>query len=706
MNSVPLSEQPVPKIRQDLQIFRAPDEADGSPTYSVYDPVRAKYFKISWAEAAILQNIRPRMTIGELIIALDKNSTLRVTAEELGAFFVDADRQGLLERHHQADSLLGEAEKSKMHPIKSFLLYYLFFRIPLINPDAFLARTLDKVSIFLTKPALIIYLLICGWGLAVIAVQWDAFFNTFTYFFNVSGLIAYACAIAGTKIVHEFAHAYTAKKYGLHVPTMGIALLVLFPVLYTDVTDGWRLASQKKRMAISAAGVLAESTIAGMASILWAFSEPGILQSVFFILASANWISTLVINLNPALRFDGYYLFMDWLGVENLQPRAFHLTRCAAYSTFLGIHLANPEPRLSHATRRTLILYTIYTFIYRLFLYTAIALFVYFKFTKTLGIFLFAVEILLFFIWPVVYEASLLRRVLPLARLNERTFMTLGALSLITLWLIIPLPHTLSFVATTLAVDDRVIYVPSNGQVRKIAVKRGDLVAKGDLLVSLESIDLVDHLGALRAQSESSKKKMEIASDDEKLRSYYQEKMAEMARIDAEAEGVARQIQQLQIVSDVSGIVYDWDNDLRIGQFVGKDMILGRLASAKALDAVCFVPENDISYITIGQQVTFRPKGFGNSVHGAVERISPIRAAALEYPQLASVNGGALAVTEEKKGDYRLLESYFPVVVSLEERGDLKIGEEGTIKVRGPWNSYLMRLVRFVTAVLWQEGNA
>ena len=105
----------------------------------------------------------------------------------------------------------------------------------------------------------------------------------------------------------------------LRITTMGVAFLVLFPVFYTDATDARNLASRHKRLALTAAGVIAELTIAGLATIGWAFSNPGHLQSICFVLASLNWVSSLLISANLAMRFDGYYRASDLLGVQNLE---------------------------------------------------------------------------------------------------------------------------------------------------------------------------------------------------------------------------------------------------------------------------------------------------------------------------------------------------------------------------------------------------
>ncbi|NHW78486.1 site-2 protease family protein, partial [Escherichia coli] len=77
------------------------------------------------------------------------------------------------------------------------------------------------------------------------------------------------------KSLHELGHAFTAARYGLHVPAMGVAFMVLAPILYTDVTDAWRLSSRRQRMAIHAAGVIVELALASIALFAWALLPDG-----------------------------------------------------------------------------------------------------------------------------------------------------------------------------------------------------------------------------------------------------------------------------------------------------------------------------------------------------------------------------------------------------------------------------------------------
>lgn len=698
-------QQFLPQFRQDLELFRGPDEADGSPTYNLLDPVTAKYYKIKWGEALILNYLRPKMTLDELCKEIETHTTLKVSPDEIKQFFAEAFRHHLLALPTPSDLLLKESEQAQVGYIKWILLHYLYIRFPLINPDDFLTRTLPLVKPFSSRVAFLIYFILGALGIFLLLDRFDEFLNTFTYFFNFEGLLVYALAIIFVKIIHEFAHAYTAKAYGVHIPTMGVLLMVLWPVLYTDITDSWKLSNRRQRFAIAFAGIAAELTLASLATLGWAFTEPGLLQSVFFIIASATWITTLAININPAMRFDGYYLLSDLWGVDNLQPRAFAVTRWKLREWLLGFRAPPPEEGLSPKLMRGMIIYSLYTWIYRLFLYTTIAIFIYYKFTKVLGVFLFFVEILLFILWPIAWELQELKRLRQYFNKNPQILLTILVLAFIAFWLIFPLPHKETFPAVTAPLEAQVVYVPEAGIIKEIYIQRGDTVKAGQLLISIVSKQLESKIGELEVDKQILQKSLHILSLTETDRPYMSEKKEELASVEEQIKGFLDQKQVLNIKASISGKVFLWDENLRIGQAVKKDEVLGKIADTNSLKIIFFVPEAYIHTISLNQPVMFRLKTTLHTAYGVVTKIDPLRVSHLQYPVLASINQGDIPVTEEKN-NIVLTESYFPVTVTVEKIDFPSLyGQTGIVLLDGPWESKFLHYWRYAVSLFWQESG-
>ena len=146
--------------------------------------------------------------------------------------------------------------------------------------------------------------------------------------------------------------------------------------MYTDTTDAWRLRNHKERLLINFAGILTELHLALIATFIWGILPEGGMKSVMFFIATTSWISSLLINVSPFMRFDGYYVFADWLKAENLQPRSFALARWQVRDTLFGLNHSPPE-ELNPSRRWLFIIYAWSTWIYRFFLFIGIALLVY-----------------------------------------------------------------------------------------------------------------------------------------------------------------------------------------------------------------------------------------------------------------------------------------------------------------------------------------
>ncbi len=123
------------------------------------------------------------------------------------------------------------------------------------------------------------------------------------------------------------------------MPIIGVAFLVLFPVLYTDTT----LKHRDQRLMIDVAGILTELAIAIIATMFWVFLPDGPMRSIAFTTSTLSWFLSLVINLNPFMRFDGYYILSDASGVENMQERSFAFAKWRMREVLFKPNIAPPE---------------------------------------------------------------------------------------------------------------------------------------------------------------------------------------------------------------------------------------------------------------------------------------------------------------------------------------------------------------------------
>ncbi len=389
-----------PKFRKDLIAL---DQTDGESAGRIVlkDPVSGRYYRLSDYEFCLLSALDGSLTLEEVVRKLRR----------AGRYYTEADAESVVRKAAQLGLLLGtgfstarhmEAFKTRLRDLKKTRLmanvYYLF--IPVLDPDRFLSRTVwifrplvDRRVAFITAMAALgaIGLIIAG----LPRMQLE-----YLFFFNWENLLCLWVTIALTKLVHEFAHAYTAKYFGLRVPEMGVAFLIFFPCLYCNTTDAWELADRRQRVAISAAGILAEAALATMSTYVWYFTQPSLINSLAFYQIAISFISTLLFNGNPLLKFDGYFILIDFLGMPNLAGNALKHVKYLFMNRVMGIQrFATPAQNPSQA--RTYTIYGISSFLYRVTLYAAIVTGVYYRFDKVLGIVLAMVAFGLFVVRPV-----------------------------------------------------------------------------------------------------------------------------------------------------------------------------------------------------------------------------------------------------------------------------------------------------------------
>lgn len=368
----------LPKIRDDLKLLETSAAEDGSKKWLLFDPIQNKYFDIGIDAFELISNWKNDIELEEYIRILETKD-YHIDKESLIKFidFLVNNNLIICEDAKYISRMIGFQKQSKQNIFKWLIHNYLFIRLPLVKPDKWLEKYMNKVEFFYSQFWQNIILFLGFIGIIFVLRDWENFTSTFMYLFTKEGFFYYFLSLVFVKSFHELGHAFTAKRYGCKVPTMGVAFLVLFPVLYTDTTSAWKLKSKHQRLQIVLAGMKVEIYLALIATFFWSFAPIGILKSVLFIIATTSWISSLLINISPFLRFDGYYALSDITNSKNLQPRSFAITRWFLRTKILGVDEEKPEI-LSKKRENFFIIYAIGTWIYRFFLFLGIAVLVYY----------------------------------------------------------------------------------------------------------------------------------------------------------------------------------------------------------------------------------------------------------------------------------------------------------------------------------------
>ena len=706
MASVPAPGPALPGLRQELRIDRGEPQRTGAPSWTVFDPVGHKFYQLGRVEFLVLSHWANN-TLGELKPSLAREG---LSPEEAEAAFNDVIQFAM--QHNLTLHPAGDAAKAFTAQRKSMkrswwrwmVENYLFIRIPLVKPGAFLARTLPRVDFMYSPLTGLFFVALAITGLLMVARQWDSFLASFLYFFNPQGLVAYGLGLVCVKILHELGHAYTATRYGCRVPAMGVAFLVMMPVLYTDTTGAWRIRSRRKRLMVDCAGMMTELMIASIATMAWVFLPDGPVRSVAFVLATTSWAMSLLVNVNPFMRFDGYYVLADATNTPNLQPRAFALGRWKLREWLFALGDPPPEP-LGSGRVRWMVIYAYLTWIYRLILFIGIALLVYHMFFKALGIILFVVEIGAFIARPIYLELkewySMRSRIAgsSRARLLGFSLLALVVLSLLPVDRHVDAPAVLNGrVNQPLVAGDPAI-------VQEIYARNGQMLEAGAPVMKLQAPNVDQQVAAARVRLAQVRLQEGRATSDDEDRANLQVLGRERAAIEAEIAGLEAQANGLVLRAPVAGRVVDMPPELRPGIWVSAQDQLARIVTPRDYDVQAFVAEADIWRIETGAEARFVPDEASRaSVALSVAEVTSIASEALDQPILASTQGGPIAV-QESADDDRLYPREPVYRIALAPRGDagaleVQHNTTGKVVIDARGTSPALRFINHVTSVL------
>ncbi|HRE87116.1 MAG TPA: HlyD family efflux transporter periplasmic adaptor subunit [Accumulibacter sp.] len=654
----------VAPLREELRLLPASAQPDGSPAWNILDPVRNRFFRIGWLEFELLL----RWSLGDaaaIAAAVAAETTLPAGSEDVDALVRFLQHNELLQPQSGACGTSGACgavgtvapELTRRSTarrgawLKRVLHNYLFFRLPLIHPRQFLVRA-EAMTRWLFSPAFLVLTALAGVvGGLLAARQWDSVLVRLGESFSVHGFFAFVVALLFAKSLHELAHAITATRYGVRVAHMGVAMVVLAPMLYTDTGESWKVTDHHARLRIAAAGMAAEVILAVWATLAWAILPDSQLRAAMFFLATTSWVLTLLINVSPFMRFDGYFILADALDLPNLHERSSALARQRLRRLLFAS--ASPDPEHFPAAKaRLLSAFAVLAWVYRLLIFFGIALAVYHFFFKALGIFLFAVEIAWFIVLPIwreLREWPALRKQMPSWRKGFYALLGLFLLGLL-FW---PWQSAVHAPGWVFPDAQRVIYSPQPARLVAVHVRDGETVSRGQLLFELEAPELDDE--ALRATIMARAYARQAASLpvlNQRGEAQSAKAMQQARELRQQATAQAQAAERLLLTAPFSGSVRDLAEGLHPGTWVNSRLPLGRVVDASAWRGELLVDEQALARIAPGQPAQLYQTDLASApLTGKVAAIDPLRVTRLPHPMLDANSGGPIVTHRDGERD-------------------------------------------------------
>ena len=667
------------QLRSDLQVLSGATDDQNEPTWMLFDPAADKYYKMGQTDYAIISRLFQNQTVAALSDQLTQ-SGVRIDATGIVTRLNFLNISNLmLPVYGKTEQRLASAREARARSIVTRLMSsYLFFRVPLWKPDNFLSATYAPVAWCINPWTLLVLSLVALTGYVHLIVHWSKFMDAMMRSLTFHGLFKYSIVIILLKIGHEFAHAYTAKWAGVRVRRFGIGFMFFFPRLYTDITDAWRV-QRRKRALIDAAGILMEIIIGGLAVLVWLNTAPGVVNTLCYYIFTVSVVNTVFINGNPFIRYDGYYLLMDATGIDNLQRRGFDAIKTFLRAGLLGIP-ANSPNRIKGWKAVFLIWYGLAAMSYRIFLYTAIILIVYYKFTKAVGLFMAGLEMYLFILRPLIAEARVIGRHKNMIR-KANLIGLLTVISILLALCIAPLPWPVSMPCEVKAKDSQILYVRQDGFLAQLDAEDGSLV-KRDQPLFTQSNPLFELEGE-RWLLEIKQLQSELDQVQSSTRTIALKNAAAQrlqAAIDSYKEH-QRQHALFETRAAFTGVLTLYDPLLEAGKWLSRGDEIGEVSSPAHSFIYAYIKEKKITDIHPQARVTITLQNELRKISGKVVSVNLAPIHALPATPLLDIYGGTLNTLPDKRNSFKLAEPYYRITITPQANADLPVGRTGTAKI-------------------------
>ena len=624
--------------------------------YVLKDPLALTYFRLLPEEAYILTQLNGKRTLAEI----SKRFNARYpnhsrSVPELSQFINQLGAGGLL--NISASRFVENASRSVP---QQFLMIWakvistsLLIKIPLIDPSAWLGKLAHAIRFVWTKWFVGAAIILFIWTAGLLLANAGQFSVHRIDFFSASNLIVLWFTIIVIKTLHEFGHATTCRHFGGEVHEMGLCILCFTPCGYVDASDAWMMRRQRHKLFTTIAGVFTELILACIAAHLWLVLPDGIGRSVAFNAMLVASVNTIVFNINPLMRFDGYYVLCDLLEIPNLRTKAisfcsFHLQR-----VLLGYRNLNQEAMFSQeANGRVFIVYSVFAYLYMIsIIYGFTQIFGRVlepiglrQFGLYLGFFVEGSFVALPFIKVIMDASKPGVHIIKTGSASKRAATIVGALAaLAALSFVIPTRHHVRQQAVVMPRSMEGVASEVGGVVKEVHVRTGQWVNPGDPIVTLENSEITADLrtaDATRLQTRIRFNSLRNASNwsttGKQANAAQEMEVAETGyRISAARAA------KLQLRATTAGYVLTPDIEKLVGIYVPPNAAILRIGDNRQLRLIVPLTEDEAQMVSSGSVVSGRWLATAEPFETALDTVSsqPAKPGELRHGMLATFGG-------------------------------------------------------------------
>lgn len=572
--------------------------------------------------------------------------------------------------------LQGRADRQQRRARLAPFLSLFSWRVPLCDPDRFLTWLHPVARPLMGWFGAGLWFTVVGIGVGVGALHCLALSaDVMDQVLAPQNLVLLWLLFPVIKLFHELGHALMTKMFGGDVHDLGLMWLVVSPVPYCEASAAWSFRSKWRRMLVGAAGMMTELFLAALALVVWVNAEPGLIRMLAFNTILIAGVSTVLFNANPLLRFDGYYMLMDYLEIPNLRQRA---TTYIAYlcERYLFGQKERTRPEATAGERAWFLGYGLASSVYRVLVVIGILIFLGEEFPLVaLPMAVMTAVTMLLVPMAKGFSYLLTNPALQSVRLRAVTVtlaLIVGSVALIGL-LSAPF-HTMAEGVVWMP-DEAFVRAGVDGFVERVVATSGMPVEAGEVLVVCRNSEASTAVRLLEARvKELEARYLEQRPSDLVKAAIIQE---ELAYAKDERARAHQRVRDLVIRSRATGtFVLPTAQDLP-GRYVKQGDLLAHVVQLQAVTVRTVVPQADIDLVrTQPESVQVRLAERVDEVRPAsIQRIVPAAGSELPSRALGTEGGGAVPLDPTDEQGMKTMQRLFEVDLAV--AGDTKVVNAG-----------------------------
>lgn len=653
--------------------------------YVLYNPFANESFRINQPSYEFIGRLGRNRTVEEIWKGLMNSHPQHAPGqEEIIRLLSQLYHANLLQYEQSGDTtkLFDRYKQRKQRMLQSNLMNIMFFRIPLFDPDVFLKRCLPFVRRIMSPLGALLWLGVVVSGLKVVIDNFSEVQLQSQGILAPSNLFLLYIGIVIIKAFHEFGHAFAVRSFGGEVHTIGVMFLIFSPLPYMDASAAWAFRSKWKRIFVGASGMIVEVFLAAWAGIIWANTGLGVIHSLAYNMLFVASVSTVIFNINPLLRYDGYYMLSDLLDIPNLHSQSSQeLVYLVERYIFCSTNTPNPVSTKKEAW--FLASFGILSGIYRIVVFLSILLFVADRFLLA-GFIMAVVCAIAWVVIPLVRFTSYLGSSARLERVRGRAILVcaLAAIFVSAFLHFFPFPSDFKAPGVLKAYEYVVVAGKIDGYIEEIFVPSNTQVKKGEILLRLRNPELEFQ----RKEAEAKLKEAETL-----LMRALSQQQADIAPLKNNLEAVRKRIQKIKedkenllVKAEIEGT---WIAPLKdyIGIWLVQGVPVGQIINDKTFYFSSVVSQQEASRIFSNEIRKSRVKLSGEA-DIQIEVLDytriPMEHTILPSQALGWAGGGDIAVNTKDKSGKAALEPFYELRtnVSLKTGATLLQGRSGRIR--------------------------